>query len=222
MQFMKPEEFFPMWSKLTQAQRQRLSDAAVQKVFDAEDIVHGGGRTCQGLFLVQAGQLRAYTVSEGGREVTLYRLFERDICLFSATCMMNSIQFDIIIEAQKETTVWLIPVDVYKSIMEESAPLSNYTSEIMAARFSEVMWLLDQILWKSFDRRLASFLLEESAIEGTDRLTITHEQIGNHMGNAREVVTRMLKYFQGEGFVHLSRGMIEISDERGLAALANG
>ena len=125
---------------------------------------------------------------------------------------MNSIQFTVNIEAEKDTDFWLIPPDIYRSIMEKSAPLSNFTNQIMAARFSEVMWLIEQIMWKSFDRRLAEFLLEESALEESGTLTITHEKIANHMGTAREVVTRMLKYFQNEGLVALSRGKIELTD----------
>ena len=104
--------------------------------------------------------------------------------------------------------------------MEASAPLSNYTNEIMAARFSDVMWLMEQVMWKSFDRRLADFLLEERALEGTDTLKLTHEAIGNHLGNPREVVTRMLRYFQNEGMVQLSRGTVEITDMAKLAELA--
>ena len=110
----------------------------------------------------------------------------------------------------------VIPSEVYKSIMEVSAPLANYTNEIMASRFSEVMWLIDQIMWKSFDKRLAEFLLNEAIIEGTDTLKITHETIGNHLGNPREVVTRMLKYFVNEGLISLSRATIEITNKNGL------
>ena len=152
----------------------------------------------------------------------MYRLFERDICLFSASCIMNSIQFDITITAEKETEVLVIPSEVYKSVMDVSAPLANYTNEVMASRFSDVMWLIDQVMWKSFDKRLASFLLDEANIEGMNVLKITHEEIGNHLGNPREVVTRMLKYFVSEGAVKLSRGTIEIVDESKLANIAEG
>ena len=71
---------------------------------------------------------------------------------------------------------------------------------------------MEKILWKSVDKRLAEFLLAESALEGSDRLQITHEQIARHLGTAREVVTRMLRYFQSEGLVKLSRGTVEITD----------
>lgn len=97
--------------------------------------------------------------------------------------------------------------------------MANYTNEIMADRFSEVMWLVEQILWKRMDKRVATFLLEESAIENSDRLQITHETIANHLGTHREVVTRMLRYFQNEGLVKLSRGTIEIADRKRLNAL---
>ena len=133
---------------------------------------------------------------------------------------MNSIQFEITIEAEKDTRLWVIPADLYKKLMAESATVANYTNEVMAARFSEVMWLMEQVLWKSFDKRLAGFLLNESELEDTRLLRITHEAIGNHMGNPREVVTRMLRYFQNEGIVRLSRGMIEITDVEKLKNLA--
>ena len=183
-------------------------------------VLHNGSADCTGLLLVCSGQLRAYILSEEGREITLYRLFEMDICLFSASCMMHSIQFDITIEAERDTDFWLIPTEVYKRMMETSAPLANYTNEIMASRFSEVMWLMEQIMWKSFDQRLAAFLLDEAGLEGSNQLKLTHEIIGNHLGSAREVVTRMLRYFQNEGMVKLSRGTVEILDPEKLSHLA--
>ena len=212
--------FFPVWERLTPQQQAALSGSMFSRRVRRGDVIHQGDADCTGLLLVKSGQLRAFMLSEDGREITLYRLFERDLCLFSASCMMRSIQFDITIQAEKDAELWVIPAETYRQVMEESAPLSNFTNEVMAARFSDVMWLIEQVLWKSFDRRLAAFLLEESAIEGTRTLKITHELIGNHMGNPREVVTRMLRYFQGEGLVRLSRGTVEIVDEIALRGLA--
>ena len=211
--------YFPMWDKLTGAQQKRLTDSITPRTAPKGTIVHNGNLDCVGLLLIQSGQLRSYILSEEGREVTLYRLFDRDLCLFSASCMMPSIQFDLVIQAEKETKYWLIPTDVYKSIMEQSAPLANYTNEIMASRFSEVMWLIEQIMWKSLDKRVAAFLLEEAAIEGTNLLKITHETIANHLGTHREVITRMLKYFQNERMIRLTRGTLEILSEDKLQEL---
>ena len=213
------EDYFPIWDKLTTEQQNMLTSAAMLRTVPKGTVLHNGSENCTGLLFICSGQLRAYILSEEGREITLYRLFEMDICLFSASCIMNSIQFDICIEAEKDTEFWLIPADVYKKIMENSAAAANYTNEIMAARFSEVMWLIEQIMWKSVDKRLASFLLEESALEGTGSLKLTHETIANHLGTAREVITRMLHYFQREGMVKLARGTIEITDAKKLTQL---
>ena len=82
------------------------------------------------------------------------------------------------------------------------------------------MWIVEQVLFMSFDKRLAIFLLDQAGIEGSDTLRITHEEIANHLGSAREVVGRMLKYFAAEGIVKPFRGGIKIIDRKKLAALA--
>lgn len=218
---MEFQDYFPVWEKLTSVQQQQLKGSAISRTVKKWTVLHNGNLDCTGLLLIRHGQLRAYILSDEGREITLYRLFDRDICLFSASCMMKSIQFEVIIQAEKDTELWIVPAEIYQSIMQESAPLSNFTNEIMASRFSEVMWLMEQIMWKSFDKRLAAFLLEESALEETSILKITHEAIANHLGTAREVVTRMLRYFQSEGMVKLARGTVEICEERRLQELSD-
>jgi len=218
---MEFQSCFPIWDRLSADQQSRILDNLVFREIKKGTVIHNGNADCTGLLLVKSGQLRAYILSDEGREITIYRLFDQDICLFSASCMLRSAQFDITIEAEKDTGLWVIPAETYRSIMERSAPLSNYTNEIMSARFSEVMWLKEQVMWNSMDRRVAAFLLEESAIEGASRLSITHETIANHLGTHREVVTRMLRYFQGEDMVKLSRGVVELLDEQKLTALQN-
>ena len=217
---MEVKDFFPVWNELSPADQQKLAGGAVRRTVEKGAVLHSGSLDCTGLLLVERGQLRAYILSDEGREITLYRLLDRDICLFSASCMLRSIQFEVTIQAQRETTLWVLAPEPYQCVMEHSAPLANFTNEVMAGRFSDVMWLLEQILWKRFDQRLAAFLLEESALEDTSVLKITHEAIGSHMGNPREVVTRMLRYFQSEGLVRLSRGTVEIQNADGLKQLA--
>lgn len=217
---MEIARYFPIWGQVSAEEQQSLERAATARSAPRGTLLHNGTADCIGLIVVRSGQLRAFMLSHEGREVTLYRLFERDICLFSASCMMASIQFEITIEVEKDAELIIIPAEAYKKAMEHSAPLANYTNEIMAARFSEVMWLIEQIMWKSMDKRIAGFLLEESALEQSDALHITHERIANHMGTAREVVTRMLRYFQTEGFVELTRGEIRLLDRARLEKIA--
>ena len=171
--------------------------------------------------MLHSGQLRAYILSEDGRQITLGRLFEYDVSLLSASCVMPDMQMNVMIEAEKDTDFWSIPACLFKNLMEESLPVATYARSLISSNFSELMWLMEQIMWKSFDKRLAAFLLEEMNLEGDPVLKITHERIASHMGTAREVVTRMLRYFQSEGMVKLTRGTVEVTDEKKLAALQN-
>ena len=211
---------FPVWNQLTAAQQELINGTLLTRKVTKGTMVHNGNLECTGLLVVKTGQLRSYILSEEGREITIYRMFDMDLCVLSASCIIRSIQFEIMIEAEKDTELWIIPPGVYKKIMEESAPVANYTNELMATHFSDVMWLMEQIMWKSMDKRVAAFLLEECAIEGTNKLKITHEVIANHLGTHREVVTRMLRYFQSDGLIALSRGTVEILNEEKLEALS--
>ena len=214
------QEYLPIWNKLTPQQQEHIAKHVIPSHVTKGTIVHNGNLDCAGLMLVRSGQLRAYILSDEGREITIYRLFDRDICLFSASCILRSVQFEVIIEAEKDSELWIIPPYIFQSVLTESAPMANYTNELMATRFSDVMWLMEQIMWKSMDKRIAAFLLEESAIEGSEKLKITHEAIANHLGTHREVVTRMLRYFQTEEMVRLSRGIVEITDRAKLESLS--
>ena len=216
---MEFQQLCPIWDKLTPAHQQLVSQTIVPRTLGKGAVLHDGSADCAGLVLIKSGQLRAYILSEDGREITLYRLLDRDICLFSASCVMRSVQFEIMISAEKDSEVYILPPHIFKRIMDESAPLANYVNELMAARFTEVMWLIEQIMWKSIDKRLATFLLEEASLEDCAVLKLTHEAIANHLGTAREVVTRMLRYFQNEGYVKLTRGTVEITDREGMELL---
>ena len=218
---MEIHEYFPVWKHLTKEQQNRLSYSIHERKVPKGTILHNGSEDCVGLFVVQKGQLRVYTISDEGREITLYRLFERDICLFSASCIMSSIQFDIAVSADADSVLYHIPPKIYQQLMRESAAVANYTNELMASRFSNVMWLFDQILYKRLDSRLAAFLVEEMELQQTDELKMTHEMIAQHLGSAREVISRMLKYFQNEKIVKLGRSSILILDEKKLRETAS-
>ena len=207
-------DYLVFWSKLQPQQQEALARAAVLRTVPKGTVLHNGAEDCVGLLLVTQGRLRAVTCSDTGREITLYRLLERDMCLFSASCILRGVDFDVTVEAETDASFYQIPAPVYQGLMQDSAAVANYTNEVMAARFSDVMWLLDQALNKRLDSRLAAFLLEEAEMEGGLTLPLTHEEIARRLGSAREVVTRMLRYFQGEGMVSLSRGAITLTDRR--------
>ena len=214
-------EYLPFWNKLTAEQQQRIAGVIEFRQIKKDTHIHDSSADCLGLVVVRSGQLRAYILSEDGREITISRLTQYDVSLLSASCVMPDMQFNVMIEAEKDSEFWSIPACMFKNLVDESLAVSNYSRNLLSGNFSELMWLME-IMWKSIDKRLASFLLEEAQLEETKELKITHEKIANHMGTAREVVTRMLRYFQSEGMVKLTRGTIQIIDEEKLEALSDG
>ena len=213
-------EYLPFWNKLTADQQQRIENVIEFRQIKKDTHIHDSSADCLGLVAVRSGQLRAYILSEDGREITISRLTQYDVSLLSASCVMPDMQFNVMIEAEKDTEFWSIPACLFKNMVDESLAVSNYSRNLLSGNFSELMWLMEQIMWKSFDKRLAAFLLEEVQLEESNVLRMTHEKIANHMGTAREVVTRMLRYFQNEGMVQLTRGTIEITDRNKLENLA--
>ena len=213
-------EYIPFWKQLTRQQQELVASAIDFRTVGKGTHIHDSSADCLGLVVVKQGQLRAYILSEDGREVTISRLFDYDVTLLSASCAMPDLQLNVMIEAEKDSQFWSIPACLFKNLSEESLPVSNYAKSLISGNYSELMWLMEQIMWKSMDRRLASFLLEESRLEGASCLKLTHEKIAAHLGTAREVVTRMLRYFQSEGMVKLTRGTIELTDMQKLGKLA--
>ena len=213
-------EYLPFWNKLTGDQKEKIINVIEFRQIKKGTHIHDSSSDCLGLVAVRSGQLRAYILSEDGREITISRLTQYDVSLLSASCVMPDMQFNVMIEAEKDSEFWSIPACLFKNLVDDSLAVSTYCRNLLSSNFSELMWLMEQIMWRSFDKRLAEFLLEEVQLEGSPVLKITHEKIANHMGTAREVVTRMLKYFQGEGMVQLSRGYVELTDTEALENLA--
>ena len=162
--------------------------------------------------LVTSGQLRTYILSDDGREVTLYRLWKGDVCVLSASCVLSEVAFDVLIEAVEDTRVILLPLAYFRQLKEKNVYVELFTYRLATERFSDVMWSLQQILFMRADQRLAAFLWDEMARTGREELSYTHDQIARYMGSAREVVSRLLKYFSEEGIVKVSRGKILVTD----------
>ena len=158
---MELAQYLPIWDKLTDAQQKKVAEAADYMKVKKGTHIHDSSADCLGLLLIRSGQLRTYILSEDGREITLNRLFDYDVCLLSASCVMPDMQFNVMIEAEKDSEFWSIPACLFKNLMDSSVTVSNFANSLMSSHFSELMWLMEQIMWKSFDKRLAAFLLEE-------------------------------------------------------------
>lgn len=210
---------FPFWNDLDDKAKQTMCQQSALFSYPKGAAIHDG-QECTGVILVKSGCLRVYLLSETGKEVTLYRLNPGDICMLSASCVLQSITFDVFVDAEEDSKCLILSSSAFSAVAENYPAVKIFALETAVSRFSDVMWVMQQILFMNFDRRLAIFLLDEMARTGDDTLHLTHEQIARNMGSAREVVSRMLKYFSSEGMTEVSRKGIKILNKQALQQLA--
>lgn len=212
-------QYFPFWDSLNQQDKAFLCQHSSRVTYQKGENIHDGNE-CTGVILVKHGNLRLYILSEEGKEITLYRLYAGDICMLSASCVLQSITFDVFVDAEESSECFLISGAAFSAVSERNPLVKIFALETAVSRFSDVMWVMQQILFLSFDKRLAIFLMDEISKTGSNTVKLTQGQIAKYMGSAREVVSRMLKYFSNEGITEVSRGGIKVLDKQRLRDLA--
>lgn len=211
-------EIFPFWDVCSEKDKDDICQNSRALSYPRGTQIHNG-EDCSGVILVRTGCLRVYMMSEQGKDITLYRLYPGDLCMLSASCVLQAITFDVFVDAEEDSECYVISGSAFSMVSERNAQIKIFALQTALSRFSDVMWVMQQILFMSMDKRLAIFLLDETARTGDDTVFLTHEQIAKYMGSAREVVSRMLKYFSSEGLVSLSRKGVKIIDKQRLRAL---
>ena len=210
---------FPFWNKMNEVDQATFLRSSYHVHFEKGTNIHDGN-VCTGVILVKSGSLRLYILSDDGKEVTLLRLFPGDMCILSASCVLSTVTFDVFVDSEENSDCIVVCGCAYEDLSRRMPEAKIFALETAVASFSDIMWVLQQILFMSMDRRLAIFLLDEAAKTGSDTLRLTHEQIAKYMGSAREVVSRMMKYFVSEGLVTASRSEgIRLLDKKRLRAL---
>lgn len=212
-------DIFPFWNKISEDEKNFICNHSTDIVYKKGTTVHDSTE-CSGVILVQSGCLRVYMMSDEGKDITLYRLYKGDMCMLSASCVLNAITFDVFIDAEEDSECYVINGYSFMKISSSNPDIKIFSLETAVSRFSDVMWVMQQILFMSMDKRLAIFLLDETSRTESDFIALTHEQIAKYIGSAREVVSRMLKYFANEGIVESSRKGIKITDKKRLRDLA--
>lgn len=211
---------YPFWDQISDRQKDEFVQNSYTSNYKKGQFVNDSVGKCLGMLAVYEGQLRVYIQSENGKEVTLYRLDDGDVCTLSTSCIIDEITFDVFIEATKDSKIVVTNSSYLNRLYEDNVYVQNYIYKQTTENFSSVMWSMEQILFLSFDKRLASYLYDEMVKTNDNTLVITHDVIAKDLGSAREVVSRMLKYFQKEGYVTLERGKIVVLDKESLLKIA--
>ncbi len=214
------KEIFPFWNKLDDEAKNTICDYTAYVHYGKGDAIHSGDGECTGAVIVKSGCIRVYIMSDEGREITLYRLFPGDMCLLSASCVIQTITFDVFVNAEEDSDCYVLNGNKFAELSEQYQDVKIFALELAVERFSNVMWVMQQILFMSMDRRLAIFLCDESAQTGSDTIRLTNEQIAKYIGSAREVVSRVLKYFAADGIAERIKEGVKIIDKQKLRKLA--
>ena len=210
------EKLFPFWPQLTYLEKNVIENAVYVEKFDKGMLMHRTDGSCKGLMTVLNGQLRIYILSEEGREITLFRVNTEEVCVLSASCLMDAITFDVLIEATEDTEVLVLPAAILNQVIQQNLQVELYLYKSATEKFSDVMWTMQQILFLKIDQRVAQFLWDEMVQKNSMTLSITHDEIARYIGSAREVVTKVLKYMVKEGALELKRGTITVLDKEKL------
>lgn len=212
------KESFPFWGGISEDEREFICRHSVAVTYNKGETIHDGTE-CSGVFFVRSGCLRVYIMSEDGKAVTLYRLYAGDMCMLASSCVLQAVTFDVFIDVEEDSECFVVNGNAFASVSENNPDVKIFALELAVTRFSDVMWVMQQILFMSMDKRLAIFLSDECARTGSDVVMLTHEQIAKYMGSAREVVSRTMKYFSNEGIVEASRKGVKILDKKKLREL---
>ncbi len=210
------EKIFPFWSKLSESEKNMIENAVYTEKYNKGMLMHRTEDSCKGLMTVLTGQLRTYILSEEGREVTLFRVNAEEVCVLSASCLLDSITFDVLIEPTEDTEVLVLPSSVLNHLIQNNPYVELFLYKAATEKFSDVMWTMQQILFLKIDQRVAQFLWDEMIQRNSMTLSITHDEIAKLIGSAREVVTKVLKYMVKENVLELKRGTIVILDKEKL------
>ena len=213
------ERSFPFWDSLSESQRKEMESGISRNVCPKKTSLHFGGGECAGVQIIESGRARVYITSPNGGDITLFRLVDGDVSILSAACMLNGMDVELDMEMEADSVICTVPKKIYRKLYDESGAVKDYTMEMISEKFSDIMWLFNQYVFSNVASRLAGALLEHRALENSDVLGITHEILARDAGTAREVVTRLLKQFQADGLVKLTRGKVEITDVKGLGKI---
>ena len=213
------EDTFPFWNEMSDIDKETFARSSEILKFKKGANIHDGNE-CTGVIIIKSGVLRLYMMSEEGKEITLYRLFPGEMCIFSASCVLDAVTFDVYVDAEEDSECVVVGGCAFEDLSRRMPQAKIFALETAVSRFSDIMWVMQQILFMSMDKRLAVFLLDEISKTKNDIVKLTHEQIAKYMGSAREVVSRMLKYFSSEGLISFSRSEgIKILDKKRLREL---
>lgn len=209
------------WDRLSPEERERVERSAHSVRYGAGQMIWSGELDCLGILMIRSGVVRLFLSSQDGREATIARMTEGEVCTLTASCTMPTTEFNIRVQAESEVEALVVPALCLSGLVRENLYVENFLYRSATQHFAHVLEAVEQMLFFSLEQRVAAHLLDEAARLGTDTLRVTQEQVAQAIGSAREAVTRTLKKLAAAGAVEVFRGGVRLTDKRALYRLVS-
>ena len=237
-------ERLPFWKHLSQDEKDRTLAMSMIRDYEKGNILHATDGDCLGLAMVLEGSVRAFMMSEEGREITLYHVHPGEWDVLTASCIMYQITFETQMILEEDSRIMVVPTTVLARLKDDNIYVRSFIYESLTERFSDVMWTIQQILFYGIDQRIAAYLIHRAQEQGCldakatpssgstaaagarpsaddcPVIRVTHEEIAREINTAREVVARIVHNFINDGIVETGRGKVKIKDPGRLYDLA--
>ncbi len=208
---------FPQFTHLDADAARTLEAAARTAAIPAGTVLFQDGAECANYVLVLEGCIRVQKVSEGGREIVLYRVEGGQSCVLTTNCLIAHEDYSAQGIAETDVKVLVLPAAAFRTLLGKSEAFRDFVFSAYAARISDLLMLIEEVAFGRIDVRLAGWLRQHA--DPANEIRATHQDIAVELGTAREVVSRQLKEFERRGWVALRRGRVEVKDRAGLASL---
>ena len=211
---------FPFFSSLSQEDRQRLSFISYIQEFKKKEVITDGKcGCCSNIIIVLSGRIKALNMNDSGKTVTLYYLFDGDVCVLSAAETLYEKTIAVSLIADTDVKILKIPAEGYKEMQKKYPAMQDFIRRLFTDRFSDILFALREKAFSSPKTMVALLLTEKSSQEASPCLKITQTEIANDLAIARSLVSQILSAFEKDGLIRTGRGKIEILDFKGLLAV---
>ncbi len=197
--------------------REFRQTATFTRIPAGRDVFLEGDRV-EAIALLISGVVRVYKTGETGRQITLYRFGNGQSCILTANAILSQKTFPAIATVEQDAEAVMIPAGTFRAWVAKYNLWREFVFDLLSQRLSSVMAIVDEVAFRRMDARIASLLLRRSQLHNP--VHITHQEIAAELGSSREVVSRLLEDFAGQGLIRAGRGEVEVLDREGLDALA--
>jgi CRP/FNR family transcriptional regulator len=178
------------------------------KAFPKETQIYSEGDACSAIALILSGEIRVFKIGESGREITLYEIQRGETCILNASCILSNMSYPAHAVTMLDAELLMVPAVEFRRLLARYEEMRDFVFTLLSQRLTSVMTLVEEVAFGRMDLRLLEYI-EEKSEDGN--LNATHQKIANDLGTSREVVSRLLKEFERQGKIILSRNLIQLS-----------